>query len=151
MARQLRIPDTEAKQNKSLNAAAEHYVTCRDERIAATTPEVEAKETLIREMKKAGVTTYRDDEADPPLVIVGKDQIKVTEQKEESDEDAEPPRIRRGRSAAAASSPLEKEADEILANAGSGELNDPKLKGEAARHKKARTKTAAEAGVTRSS
>lgn len=154
MPRQIRIPGTEAKQNKALNAAAEAYVTARDERMAKTEVEVDAKEALIREMKKADVTTYRDDEATPPLIVTlvpGKDQVKVTEQASESegDDDEETPRPRRGRSAAAASSdPLEAEADRILANAGDGKLNDPKLKGKAERHRKAKTRTANEVGAT---
>jgi hypothetical protein len=154
MARQLRIEGTEETRVKEIDDAAEAYVEARDARMAKTEREVEAKEALIGVMKKHSRDVYRDDDATPPLIVTlvpGKDAVKVSEQKDEEEPEAEAPRVRRGRSAAAASAmdEREREADDILAKAGAADLNDPKLKGEAARHRKARTKTAAEVGAVR--
>jgi hypothetical protein len=56
--------------------------------------------------------------------------------------------VKRRKSAAKRSVELEAEADAILAKSGNGKLNDPKLKGKPERHRKAKTRTAAEAGAT---
>jgi hypothetical protein len=87
--KQLKIPGTEGETIKELNDAAEAYVTERDKRMKLTEKEVAAKDTLINVMKNHKLSVYKDDDADPPLIITltaGKDQLKVT--REESDEDA---------------------------------------------------------------
>lgn len=93
MARQMRVPGTEKKTIKELDAAAEAYVEARDARMKKTEKEVEAKEALISVMKKHELTVYKDDDADPPLIVTltpGKDKVKVTQADGETeDEDGE--------------------------------------------------------------
>jgi hypothetical protein len=84
--RQMKIPGTEAKKLVDLDRAAESYVEARDERMARTEAEVETRDALIAAMKENGLTTYRDDDADPPLLVTltpGEDKVKVTKIEEE--------------------------------------------------------------------
>lgn len=86
--RQLEIAGTERKQIKEIDDAAEAYVEARDKRMKLTEKEVATKQALIDVMKKHGVQTYRDMNADPPLHVIvtpGKDGVKVIA----SDEGAE--------------------------------------------------------------
>jgi len=79
--KQTHIPGTEPKSIKEVDTAAEAYVEARDERMALTEKEVEAKDALINVMKKHDLSVYRDDEADPPLVVTiipGVDKVKVS-------------------------------------------------------------------------
>lgn len=87
--KQLRIPGTERNAIPELDAAAEVYVKERDKRMSMTEKEVAAKDVLIGMMKKHGLSIYKDEDADPPLIITltaGKDVVKVV--REESDEAA---------------------------------------------------------------
>jgi hypothetical protein len=92
MARkQLEIAGTERKRIKEVDDAMESYVDARDERMALTEKEVDALAALATVMKKHKLNVYRDDNADPPLVVEvtpGEDKIKVkrVKVKEESDE-----------------------------------------------------------------
>ena len=79
--KQTSIPGTEPKSITEVDTAAEAYVEARDERMALTEKEVEAKDALINVMKKHDLSVYRDDEADPPLVVTiipGVDKVKVS-------------------------------------------------------------------------
>jgi len=150
--KQTEIPGTERERNKEIEDAAESYVEARDDRMKFTEVEVERRDALVAVMEKYHLQVYRDETAEPPLLITlspGVAKVKVTRVEEEDEEEAAAPRVRRGRSAAAASAePLEAEADRILANAGDGALNDPSTKGAPARHKRARTRSAKEVGAT---
>ena len=89
MGRQPKIKGTERETIKEVNDAAESYVTERDKRMKMTEKEVSAKEKLVEVMKKHELSIYKDDEADPPLIVTltpGKDVVKVT--RDESDESA---------------------------------------------------------------
>lgn len=90
MARkQLTIKGTEQKSIPEIERAAEHYVEVRDHRMELTEEEVEAKGALLAEMEKHKITTYRDDNAVPPLVIVvlpGESKVKVRRAEEQAEE-----------------------------------------------------------------
>ncbi len=78
--KQLKIPGTQPKEIKEVNAAAESYVDVRDERMALTERETEARDALVKVMKKHGLDVYVDEDAAPPLVvtiIAGEDKVKV--------------------------------------------------------------------------
>lgn len=91
MGKQTQIPGTERKVAKEVNIAGQAYVAVRDKRVALTKKEKEAKDTLIREMRKAGETIYRDDSSDPPLIITlsSTDNVKVTKVGNEEEPDDE--------------------------------------------------------------
>lgn len=87
--KQMKIPGTEPKTIKEVNDAAEAYVDARDERMKKTEKEVEAKEALVAVMKKHDLQVYKDDDAEPPLIVTltpGVDKVKVT--RADGDEDA---------------------------------------------------------------
>jgi hypothetical protein len=89
--RQLEVPGTERKKLKEANDAAEAYVDARDTRMRHTEKEVEARDALVAVMEKHHLTVYRDDEADPPLVVTltpGKAKVKVR-RADDDDDDAE--------------------------------------------------------------
>lgn len=89
--RQLKIAGTGGEEIKEVNDAAEAYVEARDKRMKLTEKETEAKEALIAVMKKHDLTVYKDDEANPPLVVTlvpGKDNVKVAEAEVEAEEEA---------------------------------------------------------------
>ena len=67
--RQVTIPGTAAKSLKDIDDAAEHYVAIRDERMEFTKQEVQAQAALLAAMNAHGLKDYRDDNADPPLVV----------------------------------------------------------------------------------
>lgn len=88
--KQAQIPGTEVPTITEVNVAAEAYVEARDARMAKTPAEVSAKETLIEVMKKHSLTTYRDDDATPPLIVTlkpGKDKVRVEPAESDEDED----------------------------------------------------------------
>lgn len=91
------------KRVKEIDDAAEHYVAQRDKRMKLTEKEVEAKEALLRAMRKHKVETYTDTEAVPPLTVIvtpGKDNVKVTVAEEKADAGQETDeKPKRGRSA----------------------------------------------------
>ncbi len=86
--RQQSIPGIERKANREINDAAENYVEQRDKRMKLSEYESEAKEALIAVLKKSGISVYRDDDADPPLVITlsTKDNVKVSEVESDDEE-----------------------------------------------------------------
>ncbi len=89
--KQLQIAGTEKKAITEVNAAAEAYVEARDERMALTVREVEAREALITVMQKHKLDVYRDDDASPPLLITliaGEDRVKVSRVAEDDAEAA---------------------------------------------------------------
>ena len=52
------LPGTAPVKNERVHKAAQHYVKCRDTRIAANKEEKEAHETLLGYMNEAGLTDY---------------------------------------------------------------------------------------------
>ncbi|MEM6988889.1 MAG: hypothetical protein AAF721_00285 [Myxococcota bacterium] len=60
---------------KVIEDAATEYVRCRDIRMEATPPEVQAKQTLIERMQKHGLEEYRL--ADGRLVVLKPESFKV--------------------------------------------------------------------------
>jgi len=89
--KQLSIPGAERKTIGEIDAAAEAYVSARDERMKLTEQEVASRDALIQVMKKHKVDVYRAD-ASPPLVVTlipGEDKVKVTRaDDDEAQEDA---------------------------------------------------------------
>lgn len=67
--KQAEIPGTERKKVAELDHAAEAYVSARDERMELTEREVEARSALISVMRKHNLTVYRDEDAEPPLIV----------------------------------------------------------------------------------
>lgn len=89
--KQSALPGMERKSIKELDAAAEAYVEARDERMKLTEKEVEFKEALVAVMKKHDLQVYKDEDAEPPLIVTltpGVDKVKVTRA---NDEDAGEP------------------------------------------------------------
>lgn len=84
--KQLKIPGTQEESNRAVDEAAEHYVELRDSRMQATEAEVEARGVLIAAMKKADLTTYRDNGADPPLLVTLTIEEKVKVSRIDEDE-----------------------------------------------------------------
>lgn len=91
-ARQTAFDGMKREVDKEVAAAAEAYVTERDKRMKKSKDESEAKIALIEVMKKKGLDVYRDDEADPPVVITlsNKTNVKVTEVDDEPEATDEP-------------------------------------------------------------
>lgn len=89
MARkQLEIIGTErANGIKELDAAAEAYVEARDKRMKLTVREVDTREALLSLMEKHKLEQYEDREADPPLLVLLDQKVKV--KKLGDDDDAE--------------------------------------------------------------
>lgn len=86
--KQTSIPGTEPKSITEVDTAAEAYVEARDERMALTEKEVEAKGNLLRVMEKHDLTTYRDESADPPLLVIvvpGESKVKVRREAEDDE------------------------------------------------------------------
>lgn len=85
-ARQKRLPGMEEKVDKGVANRGALYVTKRDKRMNASKDEKAAKEELIRYMLEKKIDTYRDLEADPPVIIVvsTKHDIHVDEIKPEN-------------------------------------------------------------------
>lgn len=91
MKRNLELTGIERKSIKEVNDAAEAYVDARDRRMKLTEKEKEAKDALIGVMLKQKLHVYRDDEANPPLVVTllpGKDNVKVATAGDDMSEEA---------------------------------------------------------------
>ncbi len=89
--RQAELKGIERKAIKEINDAAEGYVDARDRRMKLTEKEHESKEALIAVMKKHDTLVYRDDEANPPLIVTltpGKDNVKVAKAGDDMGEEA---------------------------------------------------------------
>lgn len=85
------IPGTERQGNKKVATAAEKYVEIRDERMALTRREVEARDALLSAMREAGLSTYVDEDADPQLEVVivpGEEKVKVRRLSDEDEAEA---------------------------------------------------------------
>jgi hypothetical protein len=91
MARQQQIPGTERKVDKDVASAALAYVTERDRRMKLTKKEKAAKDGLIQVMKKKNILSYRDDEANPPVVVTlsSKDDVKVTKVEDDDGDESD--------------------------------------------------------------
>lgn len=90
MARQSTIPGTERKVDAEVAAAGVAYVQQRDKRMGLTKKEKAAKDALIALMRKKKVDVYRDDDANPPVILTltEKYDVKATKvQEEDEDED----------------------------------------------------------------
>lgn len=78
--KQERLPGTEGKQHKDIDAAAEAYVEKRDKRMALLKEEVDLKGVLLAAMKKHELDIYRNDDFAPPLLVTvmpGEEKVKV--------------------------------------------------------------------------
>lgn len=94
MARkQKELPGLERQTIKELDVAIETYNETRNAWVAAREKVQTAKAQLIQVAKAHQVTTYRDETADPPLVLTlteREDAVKVTEMAPDlDDEEAE--------------------------------------------------------------
>jgi hypothetical protein len=80
MARQQTIPGTEAKIPAAVRAAGDAYVEEAAQTAQAKKKADEAKAVLLAAMTKHGVETFRDDDADPPVIVSRtlREGIKVT-------------------------------------------------------------------------
>lgn len=91
MARkQKELPGLERQSIKELDVAIETYNEHRNAWVAAREKVQAAKAQLIQVAKEHKVTTYRDETADPPLVLTlteRDDVVKVVEMAPELDED----------------------------------------------------------------
>ncbi len=67
--RQKDLPGIERKSIDEVDTAAEAYEAARDERMRCTESETVAKQALIAVMQKHKLKVYRDENADPPLVV----------------------------------------------------------------------------------
>lgn len=87
--RQQRIPGTEAKIPAAVRAAGDAYVEEAAATAQAKRKADEAKAVLIAAMEKHEVDTFRDDEADPPVIVslTQRTGIKVTKLKKQRAED----------------------------------------------------------------
>lgn len=76
--KQARIPGTDGPDIPEVNAAAELYQHNKKNRMRWSKKEKEAKVALIGAMRKANLTSYRDNDANPPLYITLNDKSDVT-------------------------------------------------------------------------
>lgn len=67
--RQQTIPGTETKIPAAVRAAGDAYVSEAAKTARAKKKSDEAKAVLIAAMQKNEIETFRDDEADPPVII----------------------------------------------------------------------------------
>lgn len=86
---QMEVPGTELPSFPDVDAAAEKFVAHRRSHAKSGTKLRDLRVELVKEMKKAGVDEYRDDDAKPPLFITVEDDAKV-HVKELKHEDAKP-------------------------------------------------------------
>jgi hypothetical protein len=68
-AKQTELPGVERETIPELDAALELYVEKRDARVAALVEEKAAKAKLLEVARTHGKTIYRDETAQPPLVL----------------------------------------------------------------------------------
>lgn len=87
--RQQSIPGTEQKIHAAVRAAGDAYVDEAAKSARAKKKSDESKAVLLAAMEKHDVETFRDDEADPPVIITRTERhgIKVTKLKKQRDED----------------------------------------------------------------
>jgi hypothetical protein len=87
--RQQTIPGTESKIPAAVRAAGDAYVNEAAKTAKAKHKADEAKAVLLAAMEKHEVTTFRDDEADPPVIISRTERhgIKVTKLKKAQETD----------------------------------------------------------------
>lgn len=85
--RQQRIPGTEVKIPTAVRAAGDAYVEEAAKTAQAKKKADETKAVLIAAMEKHEVETFRDDEADPPVIVslTQRTGIKVTKLKKQRD------------------------------------------------------------------
>jgi hypothetical protein len=150
MARQMPIKGTERPRVKEIDEIAERLRLITEEFDAVKLKKESATDSLIAAMKDRGMSEYVDEDAVPPIRITlsaGPDKVNLKEihrRKEETDESTPPA----ARGAAKVRAELERQADALLATNKSGDLVKPELSGAPSRHKKAKTRTAKEAGAT---
>jgi hypothetical protein len=58
----MQIPGTERPEHKAIDKAAAAYIEIRDERMALTEKEVDARAVLAAKMHEHGLTSYRYDD-----------------------------------------------------------------------------------------
>lgn len=89
--RQTRIPGTEAKIPAAVRAAGDAYVEEAAQTAQAKKKADEAKAVLLAAMTKHDVQTFRDDEADPPVIVSRtiREGIKVTKLKKKQPEEGD--------------------------------------------------------------
>lgn len=87
--KQTRIPGTEDKTPTAVKAAGEAYVTEAAKQSKQQRKTKEAKEVLIAAMEKHEVESFRDDEANPPVIVslTERQGIKVTKLKRGENEE----------------------------------------------------------------
>ena len=81
------IPGMEPVEYPKIDAAAKIYADARDDRIKASKDESEAKVNLIAEMNTAGVQRYERDGV--VVELIGKQDVRVREAKEKTEENGE--------------------------------------------------------------
>jgi hypothetical protein len=89
MARQMKIPGTEQDEIPELEAKAEVYITEMTKRVRQSKKEVSAKIDLINTMKEHKKFIYRLDDGSIITLASGKENIKVTHDDEEADDEGE--------------------------------------------------------------
>lgn len=85
-AQKQHLPGMEPPRIKELDKAARSYVQTRDERMALTKDEVNAKTLLLELMKKHQLTVYDTPEGQKVVVSSGPEQVTVRAAKEDTDE-----------------------------------------------------------------
>lgn len=87
MARQARIPGTEAKTIKEVTDAGEAYRKLRDKHKALTKSLKTAKDALVVVMQKHGLKVYTDEDAAPPFTVTVTDKSDVSLEELAADEE----------------------------------------------------------------
>lgn len=90
-ARQSELPGMERPRFPEIERAAAVYADLREQRKDLAERETSARAVLILAMRRHGQTAYRDDNADPPIVITleAKDAVKLVEVRPEKRTDLE--------------------------------------------------------------
>lgn len=81
--KQFELPGVESPKNKAVEDAAEAYVDVRDKRMRLTGQEVEKREVLLDEMRKARLKAYRYDET--VVLLTAEEKVKVKKVKDADD------------------------------------------------------------------
>lgn len=89
--RQAELEGMERKAVKEVDDAAEGYCDVRDRRMKLTKKEKAAKDALIVVMKKHNLTVYRDDNANPPVLVTlsSKDDVTVRAKGDDEQDESE--------------------------------------------------------------
>lgn len=77
MVEQQQIPGTEDKEHPKVSAAAKEYVAIRDERMALTKREVEAKTRLLEICRQEGIERYVIEGGEHEVVHEVSENVKV--------------------------------------------------------------------------